>query len=262
MTKIHERAVVDPAAELDDDVHVGPGAVVGPHVKIGAGTRVGAYVVLDGHLKIGRNNQICPHAVLGTPPQDVKYAEEPTRVEIGDGNRIREFVTIHRGTPQGRGLTRIGSNVFLMAYSHVAHDNIIEDHAILANLVQLGGHVHIMAHAIVGGASAVHQFVRIGAGAFIGGGSMVDMDVPPFCNATGNRARLHGLNTIGLKRRGFGPEKLKAVRQAYRWTFQSRMLSAEAAERIDAELIGLCPELVDFSDFLRSSQRGITRIRS
>ena len=259
MTHIHERAVVHRRAQLDEDVHVGPGAIIGPDVQIASGTRIGAYAVLDGHLSIGRQNQICPHAVLGTPPQDVKYADEPTRVEIGDGNRIREFVTVHRGTPQGRGVTRIGSNVFLMAYSHVAHDNIIEDHAIIANLVQLAGHVHIMSHAIVGGASAVHQFVRIGTSSFVGGGSMVDMDVPPFCRATGNRARLHGLNSIGLKRRGFTSAKLKAVRQAYRWTFSGKLLNVEAAERIEAELLEVCPELAEFSEFLRSSQRGITR---
>ncbi|MBN2495638.1 MAG: acyl-ACP--UDP-N-acetylglucosamine O-acyltransferase [Deltaproteobacteria bacterium] len=258
-TAIHPSAIVDPAAELGPGVQVGPGAVIGAQVEIGAGTRIGAYAVLDGRLSLGADNQVSPHAVLGAPPQDVKYAGEPTRVEIGDRNRIREFVTVHRGTPQGRGVTRIGSDTFLMAYSHVAHDAIVEDHAILANAVQLAGHVQVMAWAIVGGCSAVHQFARIGPIAFVGGGSMVELDVPPFCMATGNRARLHGLNTIGLKRRGFGKRELAAAWKAYRLAFKSGLLLDEAIARIEAELLGDCEALGELTGFLRSSERGVTR---
>lgn len=259
MTRVHPSAVVEPGAELGPEVEVGPAAVIGPHVRIGARTVIGAHAVIDGHTEIGSDNQIAPHAVLGTPPQDLKYRDEPTRLQVGDGNRIREFVTVHRGTPQGRGVTRVGSGVFLMAYSHLAHDNVVEDHVVVANGAQVGGHVVLGAHAILGGCSAVHQFVRIGAHAFVGGGSVVVMDVAPFCLASGNRARLFGLNGIGLRRRGFSPAELRAVRHAYRLLFQSHLLLQEATERIERELLPLCPKLETLLDFVRSSERGLTR---
>jgi len=259
MTRIHPGATVDPKAELDGDVEVQAGAVIGPHVRIGARTVIGFHAVLDGHLTLGCDNRVSPHAVLGTPPQDIKYRDEPTRLEIGDRNLFREFVTVHRGTPQGRGVTRIGSDVFLMAYSHVAHDNILSDHVVVANGAQIAGHVTLGEHAIVGGASAIHQFVRVGALGFIGGGSVVVMDVPPFCKATGNRARLHGLNTIGLKRRGYSEADLKAIRAAYRIAFQSNLLVQEAAANIERDYAGSCPAIRLLTDFMRTSERGLTR---
>ncbi len=259
MTQIHATAVVDPRAELASDVEVGPGAVVGPHVCIGARSVIGPYAVLDGHLTMGADNRVFPHAVLGTAPQDLKYENEPTRLELGDRNLVREFVTVHRGTPQGKGVTRIGSDVFLMAYTHVAHDNDLGDRVVLANCVQLAGHVQLGEYAVIGGCSAVHQFVRIGPHAFVGGGTVVVMDVPPFCKATGNRAKLHGLNSVGLSRRGFGEDEIKALRRAYRLAFQSGCLVAEAADRIDREILPTCPPAGVLSTFLRDSPRGITR---
>jgi len=259
MTLIHPTAVVDPHAELAPDCEIGPGAVIGPDVRIGARTKIGPCAVLDGRLTIGADNRIFAHAVLGTPPQDLKYAEEPTSLEIGERNLVREFVTIHRGTPQGGGVTRIGSDVFLMAYTHVAHDNLVGDHVVVANSVQLAGHVELGEHAVVGGCTAVHQFVRVGSHAFIGGGSIVVMDVPPFCKATGNRARLHGLNSVGISRRGFGNEELRLLRQAYRLAFQSGLLVAEAAERIEKEIVPDCTAAAVLAKFLRESKRGMTR---
>ena len=259
MKNIHPTAVVDPKAEIDSSVVVHPGAVIGPNVKIGARTVVGPHAVLEGNLTIGEDNQIFAHAVLGTPPQDLKYKNQPTRLEIGDRNLIREFVTIHRGTPQGTGLTRIRSDVFLMAYTHVAHDNLLEDHVVVANGVQIAGHVVLGKHSIVGGCSAIHQYVRVGPHAFIGGGSVVVMDVPPFCKATGNRAWLHGINSIGLKRRGYSDQDLKMIRKAYRVAFQSDLLVHEAAERIESEIVPHCSAAAVLAEFLRSSKRGITR---
>lgn len=259
MSEVHASAVVDPRAELAAGVEVGPGAVIGPHVKVGARTVIGAHAVLDGHLTIGADNRIFPHTVLGTPPQDIKYKNEPTRLQIGDRNLIREFVTVHRGTPQGKGITSIGSDVFLMAYAHIAHDNLLEDHVVVANSVQIAGHVTLGEYAIVGGCCAVHQFVRVGPHAFIGGGSVVVMDVPPFCKATGNRARLHGLNTVGVRRRGFSEEDVKNLRRAYRLAFQSNLLVSEAAERIEREIAPRCPVARVLTEFLKTSRRGITR---
>jgi UDP-N-acetylglucosamine acyltransferase len=259
MTAVHPSAVVDPRAELAPDVEVGPGAVIGPDVRVGSRTVIGAHAVLDGHLTIGADNRIFPHAVLGTPPQDIKYMNEPTRLQIGDRNLIREFATVHRGTPQGKGITAIGSDVFLMAYVHIAHDNLLEDHVVVANSAQIAGHVVLGEYAIVGGCSAVHQFVRVGPHAFIGGGSILVMDVPPFCKATGNRARLHGLNTIGVRRRGFSEEDVKCLRRAYRLAFQSNLLVSEAADRIEREITPQCRAARVLAEFLRTSRRGITR---
>lgn len=259
MSRIHPSAVIDSRAELDSVVEIGPGAVIGPQVRIGAGTVIGPHVVIDGDVTIGRDNRIFAHAVLGTPPQDLKYRNEPTRLVLGDGNLVREFVTIHRGTPHGGGVTRIGSEVFLMAYAHVAHDNHLGDHVVVANSVQVGGHVEIADHAVIGGCSAIHQFVRVGAHAFVGGGSVVVMDVPPFCKAAGNRARLIGLNGIGLRRRGFAPEQVRLLRRAYRLAFKSKMLVAEAAELIEQQILPRCPPVALLVEFLRQpSQRGIT----
>jgi UDP-N-acetylglucosamine acyltransferase len=259
VTDVHPSAVVDKRAELAEGVEVGPGAVIGPDVQVGSRSVIGAHAILDGHLTIGADNRIFPHAVLGTPPQDIKYRNEPTRLEIGDRNLVREFVTVHRGTPQGKGVTAIGSDVFLMAYAHVAHDNLLEDNVVVANSAQIAGHVTLGEHAIVGGCCAVHQFVRVGPHAFIGGGSVVVMDIPPFCKATGNRARLHGLNTIGIKRRGYTDDDLKHLRRAYRLAFQSNLLVSEAAEQIEREISPRCSAAKVLAEFLRTSRRGVTR---
>jgi UDP-N-acetylglucosamine acyltransferase len=259
VTDVHALAVVDQRAELAEGVEVGPGAVIGPHVRVGARTVIGAHAILDGHLVIGADNRIFSHAVLGTPPQDINYRDEPTRLQIGDRNLIREFATVHRGTPRGKGVTTIGSDVFLMAYAHIAHDNLIEDHVVVANGAQIAGHVTLGEYAIVGGCSAVHQFVRVGPHAFIGGGSVVVMDVPPFCKATGNRARLHGLNTIGVRRRGFDADDVRHLRRAYRLAFQSNLLVHEAADRIEREITPQCRAASMLAEFLRTSRRGITR---
>jgi UDP-N-acetylglucosamine acyltransferase len=256
---IHPSATVDRHAELGSDVTIGPGAVIGSLVRIGAGSYVGPHVILDGRVCMGEKCQIYPHAVIGTPPQDVTYRDEPTRVEIGDRNIIREFVTVHRGTNRGGGVTRIGSNVYLMAYCHVAHDNFICDHVIVANGAQLGGHVQLGEHVVVGAVSAIHQFVRVGSHAFLGGGSTVTMDVAPFCRATGNRAKLHGLNTVGLRRRGFGDDDIKALKGAYRLAFNSNLLAQEAADRIEHEYALRCAPLHELIKFLRTSTRGLTR---
>ncbi len=259
MTCVHPTAVVHPSAKLGSQVEIGPWTVVGADVAIGARSIIGAHVVLEGPLTMGADNHIYPHAVLGTAPQDIKYHNEPTRLEMGDHNLVREFVTVHRGTPQGRGYTRIGSDVFLMAYSHVGHDNLIGSNVVIANSVQLAGHVHLEDYAVIGGCTAIHQFVHVGAHAFVGGGSVVRMDVAPFCKVAGSRARLFGLNSVGLRRRGFSSEQLKILRRAYRLAFLSNLLAVEAASRIEAELIPLCPQLKDFIVFLRESERGITR---
>jgi UDP-N-acetylglucosamine acyltransferase len=259
VTCVHPTAVVDPAAKLGPEVEIGPWTVIGSNVTIGAHSVIGAHVVLEGPLTMGIGNHIYPHAVLGTAPQDIKYHNEPTRLEMGDRNLVREFVTIHRGTPQGRGFTRIGSDVFLMAYSHVGHDNLIGNNVVIANSVQLAGHVHLEDYAVIGGCTAIHQFVHIGAHAFVGGGSIVRMDVAPFCKVAGSRARLFGLNSVGLRRRGFSSDQLMTLRRAYRLAFHSNLLAVEAASRIEAELVPLCPQLSEFVAFLRTSERGLTR---
>ncbi len=259
MSAVHSTAMVHPQAEIDSGVEIGPGAVIGPEVRIGAGCRIGAYVVMEGRVTLGRENRIFHHAVLGTPPQDFKYQGGPTEVVVGDRNILREFVTVHRGTEHGGGITRIGSDAYLMAYVHVGHDNLIGDGVVLTNAVQLGGHVRVDEWAAVGGCAAVHQFVRVGAHAFVGGGAIVLMDVAPFCKAAGNPARLAGLNSVGLRRRGFGDEKLKLLRRAYRLAFGSKLLCKEAAERIEQEIVPLCPEAARLAEFLRASRRGITR---
>lgn len=259
MNRIHPTAVVHPRAELDTGVEIGPGAVIGQEVKIGAGCRIGAYAVLEGRLTLGRENHIGHHAVLGAPPQDLKYAGGPTEVIMGDGNVLREFVTVHRGTEHGGGVTRLGSNVYLMAYVHIAHDNLIADGVVVANAVQLGGHVRIDEYASLGGCTAVHQFVRVGAHAFVGGGAVLQLDVPPFCKVAGSRPRLLGLNALGLRRRGFAEDKMRLLRRAYRLAFRSGLLCREAAERIEQEIVPFCPEAAKFAEFLRTSRRGITR---
>ena len=204
---IHPAAIVDPGARIDATASVGPGAVIGPHVEIGAQTQIGAHCVIEGHTRIGARNRIFQFASIGAPPQDMKYGGEPTRLEIGDDNTIREFVTINTGTVQDIGVTRVGSHNWIMAYVHIAHDCQLGSHIILANAVQLAGHVHLGDWVFLGGLSGVHQFVRVGAHAMTAFQTRLAQDVPPFVTAGGNPAEAQGINIEGLRRRGFSAER-------------------------------------------------------
>lgn len=255
---IHPTAIVAAAAALAPDVRVGPYAIIGPRVRIGAGTVVGPHVVIEGHTTIGARNHIFQFASVGAVPQDLKYHGEDSQLVIGDDNRIREFCTLQPGTEGGGMLTRVGSGCLLMNYSHIAHDCILGDRIIVANGVQLGGHCGIADGAVLGALAGIHQFVRIGESAIVGAGSMVSQDVPPFCNATGDRATLHGLNALGLKRRGMSDEVVQALKRAYRIMFQSGLRTVEALARIRAELPGV-DEVERFAAFIESSERGICR---
>ncbi len=256
--QIHPTAIVAPEAHLGAGVTVGPYAVIGARVRVGAATRVGSHVVLDGRTTLGARNEIFPFASIGTAPQDLKYHGEDSALIIGDDNRIREFCTLQPGTEGGGMLTRVGDGNLLMNYTHVAHDCQIGHRTIVANGTQLGGHVTIEDGVVVGALSGIHQFVRLGESAIVGAGSMVSQDVPRFCNATGDRATLHGLNTLGLKRRGLDAAALRALHQAYRLMFQSGMRVVDAAARIRAELPGLA-EVERFVAFIEASTRGVCR---
>lgn len=255
---IHKTAIVHPGAVLAEGVTVGPYTVIEDNVRVGKGTRIGPHVVIKPFVEIGEDNEIYQFASIGDVPQDLKFGGEETNLVIGDRNRIREFVTFNRGTKGGGGITRIGSDGFFMAYVHVAHDCHIGDHVILANSVQMGGHVHIDDHAIVGGITAIHQFVRIGKHSMIGGGSAVPQDVIPFSNVTGNRAELHGLNLVGLKRRGFTANTITALKGAFRLIFRSGLTFDEARTRVLAE-VELTPEVAYLIEFIATSSRGVVR---
>ena len=255
---IHPTAIIHPGAKLADNVSIGPYSVIGEHVTIGAGTTVAAHVVIEGWTEIGRDNQIFQFSSIGAAPQDLKYAGQETYLKIGDRNRIREFTTLNRGTAEGGGVTSVGNDNLFMAYSHVAHDCIVHDHAILANGATLAGHVEIESAAILGGLSAVHQFCRIGCHTMISGGAMVAQDIPPYTVAQGDRAKTVGLNLIGLKRRGFSEETIRGIKKAYRMIFRSGMRLEEALDTI-VEEIESTPELDHFVSFIKDSQRGIAR---
>lgn len=255
---IDPSAAVDPSAELAEDVEVGPFAVIGPDVRIGAGSRVGAHAVIQGPTRIGRDNHIHAFASVGTDPQDKKFAGETTRLEIGDGNTIREFVTVNRGTSGGGGVTRIGDDNWIMAYVHVAHDCVIGSHTIFANNATLAGHVTIEDHVILGGFTLVHQFCRMGAHCFTGMGSAVNRDVPPFVIVAGHMATPRGINTEGLKRRGFSPDRLSAIRRAYKTLYRSGLHLDQAVERLRTES-GDNPDVRQLVEFITESQRSIVR---
>lgn len=255
---IHSTAIVDRHAEVDSSCSIGPYVVIGPKVKIGRGTSIGAHAVVDGDTTVGADNHIAAHAALGGRPQDLKYAGEPTKLVIGDKNQIREFSTIHIGTSGGGGVTRVGSGCLVMANAHVAHDVQLGNSCILANSVALAGHVVVEEHVIFGGLSAVHQFTRIGRFAFVSGGSMVGMDIPPYCTAQGDRAKLAGLNTVGLTRAGFTEDQIGRIKAAYRIVFRSRLGLREACAQLRAEH-GAHPEIEHFVHFIEGSERGITR---
>lgn len=255
---IHPTAVVAPGAEIDGSVEIGPYAVIGPRVRIGAGTTVGPHAVIEGNTTIGRDNRIFQFAALGAIPQDLKFAGEETRLEIGDENQIREFVTMHVGTAGGGGLTRVGNKCLFMANSHVAHDVQVGDGCILANSVALAGHVALEDFVIVGGLAGVHQFVRVGRHAFVAAGSVVTMDVPPYCTVQGDRAKLTGLNSVGLSRHGFSAEQISRVKSAYRTLFRSKLGLREALAQVKAEHGGH-PEIDRLVRFIEGSERGVAK---
>jgi UDP-N-acetylglucosamine acyltransferase len=251
----HPTAVVDPRAGIGDGVLIGPYVVIGGQVSLGDGTQVGAHAVVDGSTRIGQRCRIYPSAMVGLIPQDLKYDGCDSRVEIGDDNVIREFVTVHRATSPGA-RTSIGNKNLLMAYVHIAHDCHIGDGCILANCVQLAGHVTIEDQASVGGLTPVHQFVRIGRHAFVGGGSRVAKDVPPYVRAAGNPLRVVGLNSIGLERRGFAPATIAEIKRAYRLLYRSQLNVTQAIQRIRDE-VDQTPEVRTFVEFLEATERGI-----
>jgi UDP-N-acetylglucosamine acyltransferase len=257
-TRIHPTAIVDPGAQLAPDVEVGAYSVIGSHVEIDSGSRVGPHVVITGHTRIGKNNLIAQFTSLGEAPQDRKYAGEPTRLEIGSNNTIREFCTLNRGTAQDIGITRIGDDNWIMAYVHVAHDCQIGSRIVFANNAQLAGHVHIDDQAILGGFTVVHQFCRIGAHTITGLGTIVLQDIPPFIKASGNSARPYGINSEGLRRRGYTPEAIGALKRAYRTLYRSG-LSLEDAKVQLAEQAKGCPEVGELLAFVAAPGRGLIR---
>lgn len=252
---IHPTAIVDPGARLGAGVSVGPFAVLGPGVEVGPGTVIGPHAVIVQDTAVGGRCIVGPGAVLGADPQDFKYHGEPTRLDIGDETTIREYATLHRGTA-ATGRTVVGRRCYLMAYVHVAHDCVIEDDVVLANAVQLAGHVHVERHASVGGLTPVHQFVRIGRLAFVGGGSRVPQDVPPFARAAGNPMKLYGINSTGLMRAGVPAEVRSALKHAFRLLFNSHLGLSQAVEQLRAESAHV-PEVMQLVDFVVSSQRGV-----
>ncbi len=255
---IHPTAIISPDAVIGADVSIGPYAVIASDVVIGDGTVIGPHTTIDPYVTIGQRCRIYQFASIGAAPQSVKFEGQKTEVRIGNDTIIREFVTVHRGTVAGGGMTVVGDNNLLMAYSHVAHDCKTGSHVIMANAATLAGHIVLGHHVTVGGLVAIHQFVRIGDYAFVGGKSAVVKDIPPFVIAAGDRATLHGLNTVGLKRQGFSSETLANLKRAYRIVFRIGLTVKEAVERIKAE-VDLIPEVVNFIEFLQSSERGITR---
>jgi UDP-N-acetylglucosamine acyltransferase len=255
---IHPTAIISPDATLAEDVEVGPYSIIGPSVNIGKGTKIGPHAVIESHTDIGDYCHILQFTSIGATPQDLKYRGEETRVVIGNHNTIREFVTIHRATTADIGVTIMGDYNLIMAYCHIAHNCKLGDHVIMVNAANLAGHIHVEDYAIIGGLTGVHQFTRIGAHCIIGGASAVSMDIPPFVKAAGNKAKLYGLNTIGLKRRGFTDETIQALKEAYRIIFRSSLLLAKAIEKVESDVADL-PEVRHFLDFIKNSPRGVCR---
>jgi len=258
VTEIHPTAIVSANAELAGDVRVGPYAVIGDGVSIGAGTEIGSHAVVKGPTNIGSRNRIFQFASVGDDPQDKKYAGEPTRLEIGDGNTIREFCTINRGTVQDEGVTQIGDSNWLMAYVHIAHDCRVGDNVILANNASLAGHVHVDDYVIFSGFSAAHQYCRIGAHAFVGGFSPITRDVPPYIMVSGQPPAPFGINTEGLKRRGFSAERLRALKEAYRILYREGLRLEEARERL-AVLAERNNDVRTLVEFIDRSERSLIR---
>jgi UDP-N-acetylglucosamine acyltransferase len=256
--KIDATARISPDALIAEGVEVGPYTTIESKVEIGKDTKVGPYCLIQGPTTIGSGCTITGYASIGTPPQDHSYKGEDTKLVIGDNNTIREFVTINRGTLKDKQVTTIGSDNLIMAYCHVAHDCVVGDHVVMGNLATLAGHVEIHDRAIIGGLSAIHQFTRIGAYSIIGGGSMVSLDIIPYAKASGDRAGLFGVNTIGLKRGGFSSEQIKSIEKAYRILLKQGLLLKEAIQAIEKEFPGQA-EIELLVGFLKSSRRGIAR---
>ena len=256
--RIHPTAIVDSGADLAPDVEVGPYSVIGAGVRIDAGTRIGPHCVIEGPTSIGRGNRVWQFCSLGAAPQDKKYAGEPTLLEIGDNNTIREFCTFNRGTAQDAGVTRVGNENWIMAYVHLAHDCRIGDHTIFANNAQLAGHVHVDDWAILGGFTVVHQFVRIGAHSMCAMGAILFKDLPPYVTCSGNPAAPHGINSEGLKRRGYAPAQIESLRRAYKTLYKGGLLFEDAKNAL-ADVGAVHAEVKLLHDFVVASSRGIMR---
>ncbi len=262
MTRVHPTAIVDPQAQLDASVTVGPYTVIGPHVKIADGTTVGPHCVIEGRTTIGRDNRIFQFSSLGAIPQDKKYAGEPCELVIGDRNTVREFCTFNIGSPGGGGVTRVGEDNWIMAYTHIAHDCRVGNHTTLANNATLGGHVEIGDWVTVGGLSGIHQFVKVGAHAMVGFASAVSQDVPPFMLADGNPMAVRGFNVIGLRRRDFSAGRIAAVKQMHKLLYrEGRTLeqARSAIEALAAQTPEAAPDVALMSAFLAGATRGIAR---
>ena len=255
---IHPTAIVHQGAKLGHDVEVGAYSLIGEHVEIADGTRIGPHVVVNGHTRIGRDNRIFQFCSIGEIPQDKKYADEPTRLEIGDRNTIREFCTFNCGTAQDLGVTRLGNDNWIMAYVHLAHDCQVGDHTIFANNAQLAGHVHVGDYSILGGFTVVHQFVRIGAHSMTAMGSILLQDLPPYVTAAGNTAKPFGINSEGLKRRGYSSAAIMAIKRAYKVLYKSGLKLEEAQVAIAADSAAQ-QELKPLAEFLAAAGRGIIR---
>jgi UDP-N-acetylglucosamine acyltransferase len=259
---IHTTALVDASAHLDASVHVGPYAVIGPHVTLGAGTKVGAHCVIEGYTTIGEDNKIFQFASIGAAPQDKKYAGEPTRLVIGNRNTIREFCTLNTGTVQDGGVTTVGDDNWIMAYVHIAHDCTVGNHTVLANNATLAGHVQVADYTVIGGLTGIHQFVKVGAHVMAGFGSHISQDVPPFMMVDGNPLSVRALNLEGLRRRGFSPQRLAAVRQMHRLLYR-QSLTLEAARAAIVALAHETPDAAADIDmmvrFIGQSTRGLAR---
>ena len=263
MVQVHPSAIVDPEAQLGDDVRVGPFSIIGAAVRLGEDTEIGSHVVLAGNTTIGRSNRIYPFCSIGTIPQDKKYGGEDTQLIIGDRNTIREYCLINTGTVQGGGVTRVGSDNWIMGYTHFAHDCAIGSNTIIANGVQLAGHVSVGDWTVIGGVAAIHQFVRLGAHSMCGGGSILVQDLPPYMVCSGHPAQAHGIHVEGLKRRGFSAESIACLRRAYRIVYRENRPLADALVVLDAFVQEL-PEhnaalVREFAEFLAAPGRGILR---
>ncbi|MGP8154619.1 MAG: acyl-ACP--UDP-N-acetylglucosamine O-acyltransferase [Smithella sp.] len=256
--KIHPTAIISPNAHLEEGVEIGPYSIIGSDVKIGKNTVIGPHTVIDDYAHIGEGNRIFQFCSIGAPPQDLKFSGEKTRVVIGNFNIIREFVTIHRSTTADIGVTIIGNNNLIMAYAHVAHNCKLGNNVIMSNAATLAGHINIEDYAIISGLTGIHQFCRIGEHCMIGGASAVVKDVPPYTIAQGNHAKLFGLNVIGLKRRNFSEKTIKAISDAYRIIFRSKLLLEDAIKKVEAEVEDL-PEVNHFVKFIKDSERGVCR---
>jgi UDP-N-acetylglucosamine acyltransferase len=256
---VHQTAILDPGAKVPSSCKIGPYCVIGPNVELGEDCELVSHVVIEGPSKIGARNKFFPFSSIGLAPQDLSYAGEPTRLEIGDDNTIREFVTINRGTVKGGGLTRLGSHILVMAYTHIAHDCSIGDHVIMANAATLGGHVTVEEWATVGALCPVHHFVRIGAHAFIGGGTTITRDVLPFSKTAAERGtHAYGLNAVGLERRGFSKERIQKIHHAYKVLLASKLNTSQALEQLKSEA-DRSEDVEMLIRFVEESERGVIK---